>query len=412
MVTPHSMEATCKMPEHGRVECSICHYPEPYNFDRTRTEREGWRITNNPLAWGGREPEVIVLGFSKGPTQAGALASIPHDAIAFKGGRANVAKILHHIELLERPDARLVDQLINDKAGRFHFGSLIRCTVERWDAVKESWSGTGGGMLDKFVATEFGASVAQCCISTFLGHLPEQTRLIVMLGLGSKLNYVRVCKSLFEQARPGSWDWINSVAYSDGKIVIVHTEHFVSQGALIPNWLSGKAHERGRLGLLARDAASRSGVMQYPQPAHESIQSERTAATETSLETSKSSPASPLASGATVRPHSPVGQVGVGHPLTLTDGAIRNANLSLNGARYLIPAGGVGGTNKAERGRVFTVRFEPGEAVETDIAGDKMTLRCRGAVRAFFKKVGASKGDIVLVNSEGPRTLVVTIQRR
>lgn len=254
------MEAACTLPEHGRIACSICHRPQPYNFDRTRTERDGWRITNNPLAWGGREPEVIVMGFSKGPTQAGALASSPHDAIAYKGGRTAIAKILHHVGLLQQPDSRLVDRLISDRNGPIHFGSLIRCTVERWDEAGLTWKGTGGGMLDRFISSGFGREVAQTCGTTFLARLPARTLLIVMFGLGNDLNYVRTCRSLYERIRPGIWQQLNDVSYTDGRLVVVHTEHFASQGALLPNWLSGAEHERGRLGMLAREAVAYSGA--------------------------------------------------------------------------------------------------------------------------------------------------------
>src|SRR4051812_6024424 len=112
------------LPEPGRVECAICHRGQPYAFDLTRTEEDGWRITNNPLAWGNPSPEIVVLGFSKGPTQVGAPARLPHDRIAFRGGRTNLAKILHHISLLPAPTSDLVDQAIADKRGRFHFASF------------------------------------------------------------------------------------------------------------------------------------------------------------------------------------------------------------------------------------------------------------------------------------------------
>lgn len=254
------MTETPHLPLHGRIECSSCHHPQPYAFDRTRTEKDGWRITNNPMAWGGSEPEVVVLGFSKGPTQAGALAGSAHDTIAYKGGRSAVAKILHHIGLIERADVGLVDALIANPGGPIHFGSLVRCTVERWDENDRSWKGTGGGMLDRFIATGFGSDVAETCGTTFLSRLPSQTLLIVMLGLGSNLNYVRACRSLYERIRPGTWQQLNEVSYTDGKVVVVHTEHFASQGALLPNWLSGTAHERGRLGMLAQEAVTFSGA--------------------------------------------------------------------------------------------------------------------------------------------------------
>lgn len=247
------MSVSC-LPASGRVPCADCHRGEPYSFDRLRTEDGSWRITNNPLAWGNIEPEILILGFSKGPTQVGALAAQPHNAIAYRGGRTNLAKILHHVGLLPAAEARLVDQAIADPNGRFHFASLVRCTVERFDSRKHAWTGTGGGMLDKFVATDFGRFVTHSCATRFLADLPARTRLIVMLGMGSRLNYVKACRSLYRLVRPGDWRDVSEVAYSDGKVTVVHTEHFQSQGALIPNWLSGDRHERGRFGDLARAA--------------------------------------------------------------------------------------------------------------------------------------------------------------
>lgn len=206
------------------------------------------------MAWGSAEPEVIVLGFSKGLTQSGALAEQPHDQIAFRGGRTDLAKILHHVGLIEEPKASLVDRIIADQGGRFHFGSFVRCTVKRRDARTQKWAGTGGGMLDKFVATSFGRDVVTQCVAQFLGTIPASTKLILMLGMGTKGNYIKECRQAYGRGRPGSWKSINEVSYGDGDVVVVHTEHFKSQGALIPNWLSGEAHPRGRLGLLAKEA--------------------------------------------------------------------------------------------------------------------------------------------------------------
>ncbi len=249
------MSTTC-LPTHGRVACVLCHKGQVQSFDRTVTIEGDWRITANPLAWGNAFPEVVVLGFSKGPTQAGSLASTPHDAIAFKGGRLALGKILSYVGLLPpETDISLkqsVDRIIADRNGRFHFGSLIRCTVEQ--QIRGTWTGTGGGMLDKFVRTSFGAEVAGRCAATFLGNLPQSTRIVVMLGMGARGNYVNEARKLFAAARPGKWEAINEVSYSDGEITVVHVEHFKSQGALIPNWLSGNGHPRGKLGLAAKAA--------------------------------------------------------------------------------------------------------------------------------------------------------------
>lgn len=249
------------LPLHGRVDCTRCFASaNTTTFDATRrTSSEGtWRITSNPLAWGNAEPEIVVLGFSKGPTQAGALATASHDAIAYKRSRTAVGKILAHIGVVPEPiDGRykeMVDGLIEDRSGRFHFGSLVRCTVERYDEKSRDWKGSGGGMLDKFMGTGFGNEVATNCTSEFLGKLPARTRLVVMFGLGTGLNYVRATRKLLETVRPGTWRTLNEVAYTDGQVTFVHVEHFATQGSHLGDWLGENGHPRSGYGRKARDA--------------------------------------------------------------------------------------------------------------------------------------------------------------
>lgn len=252
------------LPSSGRIACNACYCARDPEFGITARTAEGWRITANPLAWGSTQPEVLVLGFSKGPTQLSALAATPHDDIAYKGSRHNVGRILEHVGLLDllpgESHKQAVHRVIADRNGRFHFGSLIRCSVERRDDSTDSWKGSGGGMLDRFIATSFGRSVAENCVARYLGLLPQSTKLIVMFGTGSRLNYVSAARSLFERARPRHWRTINDVAYSDGEITVVHVEHFASQGALVPNWLGQNRHPRRALGEMARDAVRGSGI--------------------------------------------------------------------------------------------------------------------------------------------------------
>jgi hypothetical protein len=249
-----------KLPQHGRINCTRCFSncagtPE---FDKTKRTEDNWRITMNPLAWGNAAPDVIVLGFSKGPTQAGALATAEHDQVAYKRSRGNVGKILKHIGLLHQLTGenlgQTVSRLITDRNGRFHFGSLLRCTVERQDSGV--WKGSGGGMLNKFVATQLGREVASNCVTQFLKDLPTKTKLIVMFGMGTKLNYVRESFDLYQKARGGTWRWINEVAYTDGKVTVVHVEHFASQGNLIPRWIGEQVHDRAQYGQMAVNAVA------------------------------------------------------------------------------------------------------------------------------------------------------------
>jgi hypothetical protein len=162
-----------RLPDHGRISCSICFGDMPVTFDRTRTGNKEWRITNNPCAWGNPTPEILVLGFSKGPTQAGALANVEHDLIASRGARGPMRQILHAIGLIDAKQD--MDALIADRGGRFAFGSLIRCTVERWSAQAKKntdgtwgagWVGTGGNMLGGFIADKWGTQVVANCTST------------------------------------------------------------------------------------------------------------------------------------------------------------------------------------------------------------------------------------------------------
>ena len=243
----HSVsKSPSSLPCAGRIACSRCHQGGEVLFDQTRRTEGDWRITANPLAWGN--------------PQAGALAGSYHDAIAYKGRRHNVGKILAFLGLI--PDGgttflrESVDQLIADKNGRFHFGSLIRCTVERLE--KGEWKGSGGGMLDRFVATPFGRDVASNCASRFLDELPQQTRLILMFGMGAGGSYILAARNLLQSRLRGAWRPINEVAYSNGQVTVVHVEHFAAQGALIPNWLSINDHPRARLGRLAREAVQQA----------------------------------------------------------------------------------------------------------------------------------------------------------
>lgn len=375
------------LPEHGRVSCARCYQGCATVFDVTKRTEDEWRITCNPLSWGSQEPEIIVLGFSKGPTQSGALAESPHDEIAYKGNRLNVGKILRHIGVIPTENSedlrRMVDDLISDQNGRFHFASLIRCTVERYDHSENAWKGTGGGMLDKFVSTSFGNEVATNCASQFLGKLPAKTKLIVMFGLGSKQGYVASAKKLFEKARSKNFSKINSVAYTDGEITVVHVEHFASQGALVPNWLGENNDERSTLGLMARDAV------------HLALgSSQRISAT------LPSTPAriekSVVENKSTVAPALP-GKVKV------TAGNIQNDHIYLNKIIGMFPKEAIGGSNKASQAKqLLTVIYDGVGRTQTDIDGSKKFFRERSFVKQFFKTWKFKDGDEVLITRLGP----------
>ncbi len=246
------------LPCRGRIDCDLCHGHLPkFNETQPPSNDGAWRLTANPMAWGNSHPEVLVLGFSKGPNQIKDIETRPHDDVAFRSARLNVGKILSHVGLLPRASADelrgIVDAAITDTEGRFGWGSLIRCTVERFSSEKGKWVATSK-MIDPFMESDFGRPVALNCSTRFLGVLPAETRLIVMFGLGTKLGYVASARKAIEAARPGKWRSVNDVAYSDGHVTVVHVEHFKAQGPLISQWLGEADHPRSHYGVQARTA--------------------------------------------------------------------------------------------------------------------------------------------------------------
>ncbi|MEO1459933.1 MAG: methyltransferase domain-containing protein [Pseudomonadota bacterium] len=86
----------------------------------------------------------------------------------------------------------------------------------------------------------------------------------------------------------------------------------------------------------------------------------------------------------------------------LSETAAKNGYLVLRGVDW-VPEAVIGGSNKASAAeQLLTVAFSDGEATESDIAGDKMMLRARGAVRKFYEAAGLKAGDKVLVERTGP----------
>jgi len=94
----------------------------------------------------------------------------------------------------------------------------------------------------------------------------------------------------------------------------------------------------------------------------------------------------------------------------LTDGNVGNHHFYLRECASLIPDGGIGGKNKTQPGVNFTVRFQPGPTVETDVAGDKMIFRCRGAMREFLEASAAIAGDRVVIERSGDRQLTIWLE--
>ena len=252
------MSMSC-LPMHGPSDCELCFAGckrVEFGVSTKEAPDGSWEITLNPLAWGNPNPEILVLGFSKGSNQnEDLLEAIKYEAafnkIAFKGWRDKVGKILAHAGVICVPPngsfESEVNRIIKDKKGRYHFGSLVRCSAGRCNKKRH-------GNFSEFVKTDFGSKVAENCTKQFLGGLPPKTKLVILFG--NSQPYISAVRKLVKTARPlpGNWRKVNDVAYCDGSVTFVHVIHFCAWDDTIRNWLGAQDGTSKNKGIMAQDA--------------------------------------------------------------------------------------------------------------------------------------------------------------
>lgn len=242
------------LPPHGRISCADCFPDRHAQWGVTLLDRAGWRLTNNPMAWGGQHPETLVLGFSKGATQDAAILTKPHEDVAFARGRKALGRILDTLGLF--PAGRSVDDLIAEPDGPMAFGSLVRCSVAKSDG-KGGWFQSGGDILGSCLADRSFGDIITNCIRHHLADLPASLKLVVMLGNGA--GYIDGCRRAIASVRPGIRS-VNDVAYGDDQVMFVHTIHFAAQGRLVPEWCEATEGTQAQKRKLAQQAISGRGA--------------------------------------------------------------------------------------------------------------------------------------------------------
>lgn len=216
-------------PSHGRISCNRC-----FENKTSICARGKWRVVNDPGAWGSKNPRILVLGFSKGATQADAYQHKPFDRVAFAGSRHRLAQLLEHLGLM--PNAKEIDGLMTEQEQDFAFGSLVRCSLSHWDASKETYL-TSGPLIKRSFIDRDSVPVVRNCVERFLTDLPPRLRLVIMLGNDS--GYVKLCMAEIACIRPGGLRGINDISYSDGKVTFIHVTHPSPGNGHFSNWLHG-----------------------------------------------------------------------------------------------------------------------------------------------------------------------------
>lgn len=232
------------LPRHGWIACRKCLSPS-----ETELRTGAWKVVNDPAAWGSSRPSVLVLGFSKGFTQSDAGRSGRFEDVPFKGMRPRLSETLSALGVLNRGED--VTDRVAATETELAFGSLVRCSLSRFNPKKQRLECTGAIMPKAF--NEEVAPLVRNCGETFLRRLPESLKLIVMLGTGDA--YIAGCRALVQQLHSKSFAIVNDVAYRAGGVLWVHASHPSGLNGHHTSWMEGSPTDKqGRKRLLAQSA--------------------------------------------------------------------------------------------------------------------------------------------------------------
>lgn len=147
------------MLKHGPITCNKCksfmnHVDTKnngvYSYDLMESKDGKLILENNPLSFGSSDPDVLILGFSKGKKQNDKLfksqsctnIDIIDDAsfrtIAFDGLQEIIEATLKATSVIN--DSDTLDQLLNSQESSFQFGSAIKCSLHLPAPEKEKFS--------------------------------------------------------------------------------------------------------------------------------------------------------------------------------------------------------------------------------------------------------------------------------
>jgi hypothetical protein len=237
------------LPEHGKISCRKC-------FSETDKgiviPHASWKMINDPGAWGSSSPEYLVLGFSKGATQAGIYNEGHFEDIAFAGMRKRLTQALVVMGVLDLNES--VDDKISDPSSSIAFGSLIRCSVSRID---EKVKKTRGDIIYSCTGPLIGKSFTEIphvinnCTRKYLKELPNSVKAVFMLGNSD--SYVSNCQNIIKNLFPASYRSVNSMAVFADNRLWVHLAHPSGLNGHFNNWIKSDVGPGGKR-ILAKEA--------------------------------------------------------------------------------------------------------------------------------------------------------------
>lgn len=222
------------LPPHGKIDCRVCY--EGTN-DNVIEPALNWRMTNNPGAWGSATPEYLVLGFSKGFTQANLYEHNRFEDVAFADMRDRLTKALHTIGVLENNMS--VSEKIEDPNSNIAFGSLIRCSVAMaivTDGENCGYSCTGPVINKSFREIPH---VIENCTDKYLRNLPESIKAVIMLGNSDA--YLKAICSVLKRLFKDTYEVVNDVTVKAGGLLWVQVSHPSGINGHFGAWLTSDA---------------------------------------------------------------------------------------------------------------------------------------------------------------------------
>jgi hypothetical protein len=223
------MNEMSPFPCHGKLDCTVC-FP---SGDGIAVAGQ-WKIRNDPGYYGSSNPRTLVLGFSKGSTQADVYATGVFEDVPFAKCRPRLASALRIVGVLAKGDS--VENKFYADESDLAFASLVRCSLARWDERSKGYSTSGPIVGKAFKETE-ARRFTENCAKQFLSRFPERLRLIIMLGVDD--NYIKNCRTLV--GRLHQLRTVNHVSYTNGQVTWVHVIHPSPANGHFESWVSGDA---------------------------------------------------------------------------------------------------------------------------------------------------------------------------
>ena len=210
---------------HGPQSCRAC-----FNGADETLVLDEWRLHNNPSYSGSADPEIIVLGFSKGANQNKVAQQGNYDANAFAKSRHRLQAVLNTLKIM--PSDRDIDALMTAKEKEFGVASLVRCSFCK---MKDGICKTSGDVIPSAFSNASTLKIIERCASTFLVKLPKKVKLVVLLGTSD--SYIRKTKQIFSSLY-NDFSPINDCAFRAGGTLWVYAAHPSPGNGHFESWVS------------------------------------------------------------------------------------------------------------------------------------------------------------------------------